>query len=166
MVIIIQDYSIVGKDENIQMLNIVYGDMPEAIFNTSLYFDNTYYDSWLYDDFAKEMIKSVDKAEVLSGQAINSKALGVIPATKMSGGLKTLLLIYNQPEKVFNASTCGDNCAKWILKIADRVDQDITINLRHIMNFGEGKFSIKILNNDTVVHDMSELVRYAGFYIV
>ena len=66
MVIIIQDYSIVGKDENIQMLNIVYGDMPEAIFNTSLYFDNTYYDSWLYDDFAKKMIKSVDKAEVSS----------------------------------------------------------------------------------------------------
>ena len=34
---------------------------------------------------------------------------------------KTLLLIYNQPEKIFNASTCGDNCAKWILKIADKV---------------------------------------------
>lgn len=147
------------------MLNIVYGEMPEAVYNTSLYFDNTYYDSWLLDDFAKEMIKSVDKAEVLSGQAVKSKALGVIPATRISGGLKTLLLIYNQPEKVFNASTCGDNCAKWLLRIADKADKDITINLRHIMDFGRGKFAIRIVNNNTIVHDMSELVEYAGYYI-
>ncbi len=147
------------------MLNIVYGEMPEAVYNTSLYFDNTYYDSWLLDDFAKEMIKSVDKAEVLSGQAVKSKALGVIPTTRISGGLKTLLLIYNQPEKVFNASTCGDNCAKWLLRIADKADKDITVNLRHIMDFGRGKFAIRIVNNDTIVHDMSELVEYAGYYI-
>ncbi len=44
------------------MLNIYYGDMPEAIFNTSVYFNNTYYDSWLEDEFARKMIKSVDKA--------------------------------------------------------------------------------------------------------
>lgn len=66
------------------MLNIFYGDMPEAIYNTSLYFNNTYYDGWLMDDFAQKMIKSVDKATVLSGQAVDSKTLGVIPATKIS----------------------------------------------------------------------------------
>ncbi len=148
------------------MLNIYYGDMPEAIFNTSVYFDNTYYDSWLEDEFARKMIKSVDKAIVLSGQAVDSKALGVIPATKISGGLKTLLLIYNEPGKVFNASTCGDNCAKWILKIADKADRDITINLHHIMDFGDGKFEIRILNNNVIVHDMRELVQYAGYFIV
>lgn len=147
------------------MLNIYYGDMKEAIYNTSLYFDNTYFDEWLYDEFARKMIKDVDKAKVLSGQAVESKALGVIPATKISGGLKTLLLIYNQPEKIFNASTCGDNCAKWILKIADRLKKDITINLRHIMDFGDGEFEIRILNNDLIVHSMSELVLYAGEFI-
>ena len=46
-------------------------------------FNNTYYDSWLMDEFAQKMIKSVDKATVLSGQAVDSKALGVIPATKI-----------------------------------------------------------------------------------
>ena len=147
------------------MLNIYYGDMPEAIYNTSLYFDNTYYDSWITDDFAKKMIKSVDKAEVLSAQAVDSKALGVIPVTKISGGLKTLLLIYNQPDKIFNASTCGDNCAKWILKIAGKSNKDITINLRHIMDFGNGRFEAKILNNNVIVHDMGELVQYAGLFI-
>ena len=147
------------------MLNIFYGDMPEAIYNTSLYFNNTYFDSWLMDEFAQKMIRSIDKATVLSGQAVDSKALGVIPATKISGGLKTLLLIYNQPQKIFNASTCGDNCAKWILKIAKKLDKDITINLRHIMDFGDGQFEIRILNNDIIVHNMSELVIYAGEFL-
>ncbi len=148
------------------MLNIFFGDMSEAIYNTSLYFDNTYYDIWLQDPFAQKMIKSIDKAVVLSGQAVDSKALGVIPVTKISGGLKTLLLIYNEPGKIFNASTCGDNCSKWILRIAKKLDMDITINLRHIMDFGDGKLDIKILNNDVIVHSMGEMVQYAGYFIV
>lgn len=75
------------------------------------------------------MIKAVDKAKVLGLGAIESKALGVLPVTGLSGGAKTLLLIYNCPQKVFNASTCGDNCAPWILRIAKRSASDITINL-------------------------------------
>ena len=147
------------------MLNIYFGQTEKAIYNTSVYFNNVYLDNWLEDDFSRKMIKSIDKAVVLSGQAVESKILGVIPVTKISGGLKTLLLIYHEPEKIFNASTCGDNCAKWILKIAKKLDRDITINLRHIMDFGDGTFEIKILNNDKVVHSMSELVMYAGEFL-
>lgn len=147
------------------MLNIYFGQTEQAIYNTSVYFNNVYLDNWLEDDFSRKMIKSIDKAVVLSGQAVESKILGVIPVTKISGGLKTLLLIYHEPEKIFNASTCGDNCAKWILKIAKKLDRDITINLRHLMDFGDGTFEIKILNNDKVVHSMSELVMYAGEFL-
>ena len=82
------------------MLNIIFGDTDKAIYNTSVYFDNTYYDGWLRDDFAQEMIKDIDKAAVLSNNAVESKVLGVIPITKISGGLKTLLLIYNNPQKI------------------------------------------------------------------
>ena len=102
--------------------------------------------------------KKIDKAEVLSPQAVDSKALGVIPVTKISGGTKTLLLILNEPDKIFNASTCGDNCAPYILKIADLLKQDITINLHHIMDFGDKNFTIEILNTHTIVHNMKELV--------
>ena len=35
------------------------------------------------------------------------------------------------PDRVFNASTCGDNCARWLLAIGRK--QDVTINLRHIL---------------------------------
>ena len=147
------------------MLNIFFGDMSDAIYNTSVYFNNTYLDSWITDDFAKKVIKSVDKAVVINSKMIDSKALGTIPVTSLSGGTKTLLLIKNEPSKVFNASTCGDNCAKWILKIAKASNHDITINLRHLMDFGPGDFEIRILNNDAIVHNMEEYVRYAGRYL-
>ena len=44
------------------MLNIFFGDMPEAIYNTEVYFKNTYQDQWLEDDFAKRVIEKVDKS--------------------------------------------------------------------------------------------------------
>ena len=141
------------------MLCIIFGEIPEDmekkyVYNTSMYFDNTYLDNWLTDDLSVKMIKSVDKAVVLSPNAVDSKALGVIPVTKISGGLKTLLLLRHDDTKIFNASTCGDNCAKWILRIAKESKKDIVINLRHVMDFGDKPFEIKILNNGKTVHNI------------
>ena len=90
------------------MLNIYLGDMPSAIYNTAVYFKNVYEDSWILDDFAKKVIKKVDSSDVIDVRAIKSPVLGVIPPTELSGGVKTLLLIKNCPDEVFNASTCGE----------------------------------------------------------
>ena len=148
------------------MLNIYFGEMPEAIYNTSVYFNNTYLDSWILEDYTKELIRKIDKATVLSAQAVDSKALGVIPITKLSGGVKTLILIDHETDKVFNASTCGDNCAKYILQIADRHEEDITINLHHLMMFKpdgrKKKFDIRILNTNEIVHTSEEYILTAG----
>ena len=81
----------------------------------------------------------------------------------LSGGVKTLILINNMPDKVFNASNCGDNCALWLLKLA--AEKDITINLMHIMDFGNGTFDIMILNTGEIVHSMAEIARRAGRYV-
>ena len=118
------------------MLHIYYGEMPEAIFNTSVYFKNVYEDSWITDPFSKEMILDVDKSVVLGEAVIDSPVLGKIAPTGLSGGVKTLILIKNEPQTIFNASACGDNCAKWILEIGRQ--QDVTINLRHLMDFWRG----------------------------
>ena len=144
------------------MLNIYFGEMPEAIYNTEVYFKNTYQDQWLCDDFAKRVIKGVDKSEVLDTHLIKSPVLGLIPPVMLSGGTKTLLLIKNNPDMVFNASTCGDNCAKYILEIARQ--QDITINLRHIMRFGT-HFKVRVLNEDVIVDNMEQLVLIAAKYV-
>lgn len=145
------------------MLNIYYGRMPEAIFNTAVYFKNVYEDSWITDFFAKEMILDVDKSVVLGEAVIDSPVFGKISPLGLSGGVKTLILIKNEPQNIFNASTCGDNCAKWILKIAEK--QDITVNLRHLMDFGDEKFDICIVNTNQIVHSMKELVPIAGLYV-
>ncbi len=72
-------------------------------------------------------------------------------------------MIYKQPERVFNASNCGDNCAKWLLKLGEMMD--ITINLRHLMNFGDGDYQIKVLNDDKIVTNRKELITTAGNYM-
>ena len=145
------------------MLSIFFGDMQEAVYNTAVYFKNVYEEDWITAPLGREMILDVDKSTVLAGGVIDSPVLGKIPPLNLSGGVKTLLLIANEPDRIFNASTCGDNCAKWILKLGQ--DKDITINLRHIMDFGEGQFRIKILNTDQIVHNMEELVPIAGRYV-
>lgn len=144
------------------MLNIYFGEMPEAIYNTAAYFKNTYQGEWITTEFAREVIKGVDRSEVIDKYLIKSPALGMISPEELSGGTKTLLLIKNCPDMIFNASTCGDNCARFILKIAR--ERDVTINLYHIMRFGK-RFKAKILNDGAVVDSMEQLILHAAKYI-
>lgn len=39
------------------MVNIYYGDMPNAIYNTSVYFNHTYPDNWFDDEILKNVPK-------------------------------------------------------------------------------------------------------------
>lgn len=144
------------------MLNIYFGKMPEAIYNTAAYFKNTYQGDWITTDFAREVIKGVDRSEVFDKYLIKSPVLGMISPEELSGGTKTLLLIRNCPDMVFNASTCGDNCARYILKIAR--ERDVTINLYHIMRFGK-RFKVKVLNDGAVVDNMEQLILHAAKYL-
>lgn len=145
------------------MLSVYYGDMPEAIYNPALFFKNSYSDDWITDELSKEMIRDVDKSEVIGPRIIDSPVLGGITPRELSGGVKTLICIYKRPDRVFNASACGDNCAKWLLEIGKR--QDVTINLRHLMDFGEIEFTIKVLNTDQTVHNMDELLPIAAMIV-
>ena len=54
--------------EEIILLNVYFGQMPEAIYNTAVYFKNAYQDKWITDDFSVEMIRDVDKSEVVSAK--------------------------------------------------------------------------------------------------
>ena len=146
------------------MLSIIYGDMQNSIYNTNVYFKNTYEPEWFESDLAKKIVKDIDNSDVLSGECINSPVLGQIPPERLSGGVKTLLLMLNDPDKIFNASTCGDNCAKWILEIGKQ--KDLTINLRHMMGFGKDtEFEIRIQIGGEVVHSMKELIPIAHRYL-
>lgn len=142
------------------MLNVIFGKIDNVIFNTSVFFKNSYEESWLLEKETQQMILDIDKSKVLGNGAIESPVLGIVPPTSLSGGVKTLILISHVSDKIFNASNCGNNCASWLLKIGK--EKDVTVNLRHLMNFGTGSFELNVVNKNKVVYSMDELLEIAG----
>lgn len=140
------------------MLTIIFGDYKEAnyISNPDMFFDNTYEDKWLESDLAKDIVKDIDKSDLEGPNLVVSPILGSIPVTRISGGAKTLIQIAFDSDHIFNASVCGDNCAKWLLKIGN--DKDIVVRMGHVMHFPEESFDIKIANTGDIVHTPYELV--------
>ena len=138
------------------MLRIVFGDVDNSVYHPPTYFDNTYQDEWITDPRTVEMVRDVDRSEVVSARAIDSPFLGSISVKELSGGVKTLILMmFDESGKIFNASACGDNCAKWICEMAR--DKDLTINLHHVMDFSscEG-FEAYMVNTGKTVHSFEE----------
>ena len=103
------------------------------IRDVDVYFNYNYEDEWFDDPLVKQMVKDIDKSEVLSAYNVISPVLGSIPTTKISGGVKALILMYKLPGVYVWATACGDNCAEWLLKISEM--QDVYIVLEHIMRF-------------------------------
>lgn len=146
------------------MVRVWFGDREKAIYNTSVFFKNRYKDEWITDPFARKVIQDVDHSEVIDGNDIDSPVLGKISPLQLSGGVKALILMKNYPGLIFNASNCGDNCAKWILELGNT--QNFTINLFHVMNFGRGPFEIRVLNHPKLIaHNMQEFLDAGVHYL-
>ena len=143
------------------MLKIVFGDVPNSIYHPPTYFDNRYEDEWITDPLTVEMIKDIDKSDVIGVHLIESPVLGPISTKEISGGVKTLILMaFDTSGKIFNASACGDNCAKWIVELGKR--KDLTINLHHVMDFSSvGTFDAVMLNTGRVIHNYGEYLEEA-----
>lgn len=139
------------------MLQIFYGDYKgeDYISAPDIFFDNVYEDEWITDDLSVRMIKDVDGSDVKGPNLIDSPFLGPIPPRTLSGGVKTLILIQNDPAHVFNASACGNNCARWLIEIGKKID--VRVRLGYLMDFGDGPFEIRVLNTDRVCTCLKEL---------
>lgn len=145
------------------MLKVIFGDMEDVIYNTSVFFKYNYQPDWLEDPEVQKMILDVDKSRVLGNGAIESPVMGIIAPVSLSGGVKALILIDKVSDRVFNASNCGDDCASWLLRIGQK--KDVTVNLRHIMNFGNEPFELEVVNTGEIVRNMDELIPVAGRYV-
>ena len=126
------------------MLKIFFGKHPDEIYNTDVYYRNQYDKMWVMDSFAKKIIADIDDSTVIAPDVIQNDIFGSFNSTELSTGVKTILLNKNQPNRIFNISNCGDNCAKYILELAE--NRDIKVTLHHIMNFGSS-FSLKVIND-------------------
>lgn len=116
------------------MLNIHFKKTKDTINSIDRYFNFNYEDEWFDDPLVKEMVLDVDKSVVENPYCIKSPVLGQIPPTKLSGGVKALIVMLKTDEEVW-ATSCGDNCAKWIIEISKI--KDLTIVLEHYMKFPE-----------------------------
>ena len=141
------------------MLSIYFGDYAgdNYVDNPDLYFDNTYEDEWLEDPVSKEMVKDIDKSELVGPNLVISPVLGSMSINRLSGGVKTLIQIAHDPDHVYNASACGDNCAAWLLRISK--DKDVLVRLGHLMHFDGEPIQIRIANTGELVESGRELVK-------
>ncbi|MCM1218448.1 MAG: DUF4869 domain-containing protein [Lachnospiraceae bacterium] len=74
------------------------------------FFDQLYTTDWLNNDFAKFCIKSVDKSEHVKDYLILSPIFKSMGPERLSGGCKTLIMAYNNKDKVYPLRNLGDNC--------------------------------------------------------
>ena len=51
------------------------------------------------------------------------------------------------------------------MDIEDIAKKDLTINLRHVMDFGDVEFRAEILNTHETVNSVFEYVKIAGRYV-
>ncbi|MBP3782625.1 MAG: DUF4869 domain-containing protein [Butyrivibrio sp.] len=145
------------------MLKIHFGELENTEYGPS-WFKFNYNPEWLKDPFVQKMIKDVDNSTYIDGLVIDSPVLGPIPPERLSGGVKTLIMIYEKPELIFDATSCGENCAKWLLEIGKF--KDVTINLEYLMTFESyAPFEIYNINEERIITDPEDYFLTAVKYI-
>lgn len=99
------------------------------------FFMDYYIKEKMYDPICAEMIKDVDNSVLIPPFHIESPVLGLAPIDDLSGGVKTLLLLYMRPEFIFRSRYMGDNCAKSLLKLSEVADCHLL--LEHVFRFDD-----------------------------
>ena len=131
------------------MLHMIFGEHENVCYGPT-WFKYTYEIEWFQDPFIQEMILEIDNSKYLTGGVIDSPVLGPIPPERLSGGLMTLIMIYEMPDKLFDATSCGPNCAQMLLEIGKR--KEVTVNLKYFMPMeGLEPFEIEIVNTKKIV---------------
>lgn len=116
-------------------------------------FDDAFENDWFENDLVRDMIKDIDKSDIIMGRIIESPVLGTMSPYELSGGVKRLILMMYHPEYLYRGSGFGDNCAKWMLQIAQ--SRDLVVTYEHLMRFPE-PFEIHIMNTNLIVRSRGE----------
>lgn len=143
------------------MLTITFKETDNVVPIPPAYFMWQPNADWITDEYARKMIKDIDKADVLDSCYITTPWLGTIPPEFLSGGVITLLCIINCPDKIFNATYCGSNCEKYLLDIGKNYDR--TVYMQHIMMLKDCSepFDIKFSETGETVHSREEYLAAA-----
>lgn len=127
------------------MLKIWLGDFQKGcIKNPNRYFNLHKNKEWFDRPDVKDIIKAIDDTDVVDGEYLRSPVFGGMAPERLSSGCKCLILLYINPTCNVYASRCGDNCAGFILDLAEKTD--VVITLHHAMVFPRD-FNGVILDN-------------------
>lgn len=151
------------------MVSVFFGMDWNAILNVDVYFNNVFEYEWLDDPFVRDMILDVDKSVVLSNQCIQSPVLGQIPPERLSGGVKTCIMLYKLDDFLTDLIVCGENCEKWLSRVFMKKElvrvamsgYDLTFRGYDIQGICENDGSI-IRNSEDWVRKMGMLVEAEG----
>ena len=145
------------------MLHIILGETENINYGPD-WFKTNYDPEWLKDSFVQKMIKEIDKSDYVDGIVINSPILGPIPPERLSGGVQTLIMIYEKPQLIFDATSCGENCAKWLIEIGKQ--RDVTVNLNYLMKFNDiDDFEVFINNENRLITNIEDYILTAVKYV-
>lgn len=145
------------------MLHIILGETENINYGPD-WFKTNYDPEWLKDSFVQKMIKDIDKSDYIDGIVINSPILGPIPPERLSGGVQTLIMIYEKPQLIFDATSCGENCAKWLIEIGKQ--RDVTVNLNYLMKFNDiNDFEVYIDNENRLITNIEDYILTAVKYV-
>ena len=109
------------------MLRVLFGRETENTIRTpNIYFNNVYEDDWFDDEIVKQIVNDIDNS-VLRGLCVLSPVLGSISVQDLSGGCKTLILLYKLDDFEPNLIWLGNNCEDWLIKISNIKDINVVM---------------------------------------
>ena len=135
----------------------ILNEPPEGqyVWNINAYFRNKMFVEWMNDDLVREMVKDVDKTEVIRDGCLKSSVLGYISPEELSSGVKMLICLYKDPSfRYYRGALMGDNCYKWVLKIAEM--KDIYIHLGYSPQQLPKEFTVTFTDSGLVTHTRKE----------
>ena len=109
------------------MLTITFKDLPmeKILHHPPLAFKSLFSSEWFDSDLVKQMVKDIDKTDVINCYTLLSPILGQIPPERLSTGVKGLIMMCcdeTARSYYFISSRYGQNCYKWIFILSTMLD--------------------------------------------
>ena len=141
------------------MLNLIFQtqkakDPASVIVDCRNYFNRRKQDSWFEDSFVCEIIGTIDGAEVIQGCVLRNRYGKVIPADYLSTGSKTMICIYQFPDKIFNITQMENNVLPFLMRLCEKEDRTV-ICYRDIPIYQLSRIRLQKDYVDYVVHEDS-----------
>lgn len=123
------------------MLSIYWGRTEDSYYYIDDEFELLFKREWFDDSSVLEIIREIDNCQYIGAGCRDIKHPDIeFSVFELSTGSKGLILLLKLEYDTIRiwGTAFGDNCCKWLLKIAET--RDITLELEHFMQFPEDDF--------------------------